>query len=151
MTLYDYKVVPAPARGTKARGIKGPDARFANTIETVLNEMAAAGWEFQRAETLPSEERHGLTHTATTFRTLLVFRRPRPGDISAFAPRRVEPADPRPEADQDETAQDDAPATTVSKTPEQPDNGVEDVIDDEDAISSVLQSRAQQLQREGKQ
>ena len=75
MQNYEYKVVPAPNRGKKARGVKTPEARFANGIEGVLNEMAAQGWEFQRAEMLPSEERSGLTGTKTTWRNLLVFRR----------------------------------------------------------------------------
>ncbi|NIZ12348.1 DUF4177 domain-containing protein [Phaeobacter sp. HF9A] len=76
MQSYEYKVVPAPNRGKKARGVKTPEARFANGIEAVLNEMAAQGWEFQRAEMLPSEERSGLTGTKTSWRNLLVFRRP---------------------------------------------------------------------------
>ena len=75
MQNYEYKVVPAPNRGKKARGVKTPEARFANGIEGVLNEMAAEGWEYQRAEMLPSEERAGLTGTKTTWRNLLVFRR----------------------------------------------------------------------------
>ena len=75
MQNYEYKVVPAPNRGKKARGVKTPEARFANGIEGVLNEMAVQGWEFQRAEMLPSEERSGLTGTKTTWRNLLVFRR----------------------------------------------------------------------------
>ncbi|WOI33608.1 DUF4177 domain-containing protein [Tritonibacter scottomollicae] len=75
MQNYEYKVVPAPNRGKKARGVKTPEARFANGIEGVLNEMAAEGWEYQRAEMLPSEERSGLTGTKTTWRNLLVFRR----------------------------------------------------------------------------
>ncbi len=75
MQNYEYKVVPAPNKGKKARGVKSPEARFAHGIEGVLNEMAAEGWEFQRAEMLPSEERAGLTGTKTTWRNLLVFRR----------------------------------------------------------------------------
>ena len=75
MQTYEYKVVPAPNKGKKARGVKSPEARFAFGIEEVLNEMAADGWEFQRAEMLPSEERSGLTGTKTNWRNLLVFRR----------------------------------------------------------------------------
>ncbi|WP_420005796.1 DUF4177 domain-containing protein [Arenibacterium sp. LLYu02] len=75
MQTYEYKVVPAPNKGKKARGVKTPEARFAFGIEEVLNEMAADGWEFQRAEMLPSEERSGLTGTKTNWRNLLVFRR----------------------------------------------------------------------------
>jgi len=75
MMMFEYKVVPAPAKGTKAKGVKTPHGRFAVTIEQVLNDMAADGWEFQRAELLPSEERQGLTGSTTQWRNLLVFRR----------------------------------------------------------------------------
>ncbi|WP_406645199.1 DUF4177 domain-containing protein [Aliisedimentitalea scapharcae] len=76
MQQFEYKVVPAPVKGTKAKGVKGPEGRFANSIEALLNEMAVQGWEFQRAELLPSEERAGLTGSATNWRNVLVFRRP---------------------------------------------------------------------------
>ena len=75
MPLYEYKVVPAPAKGTKAKGVKTPEGRFALSVEELLNEMAATGWEFQRAELLPSEEKSGLTSTTVNWRNLLVFRR----------------------------------------------------------------------------
>lgn len=87
MTRFEYKVVPAPAKGKKARGAKGPEGRFANAIELLMNDMAAEGWEFQRAETLPSEERSGLTSSTTTYRSVMVFRRPRQDVVDAFAPR----------------------------------------------------------------
>lgn len=70
-----YKVIPAPKRGLKSRGIKGSDARFAHGIEKKLNELAAEGWEFVRAETLPSEERDGLMSKTTVFQNVLVFRK----------------------------------------------------------------------------
>ena len=72
---YEYKVVPAPARGEKAKGVKAPEGRFAYALEHLLNDMGAEGWEFQRAETLPSEERQGLTGSITVWRNVLVFRR----------------------------------------------------------------------------
>lgn len=75
MPVYEYKVIPAPAKGTKAKGLKTPESRFAHTVESLLNTMGAEGWEFQRAELLPSEERSGLTGSATNWRNLLVFRR----------------------------------------------------------------------------
>lgn len=90
MTTWEYKVVPAPGKGRKARGVKGPDGRFANALETVMNEMSADGWEFQRTETLPCEERAGLASSTTTYRNVMVFRRPRKDDISAFRPRLLE-------------------------------------------------------------
>ncbi|MCG7625299.1 DUF4177 domain-containing protein [Epibacterium sp. Ofav1-8] len=109
MQNYEYKVVPAPNRGKKARGVKTPEARFANGIEGMLNEMAAQGWEFQRAEMLPSEERSGLTGTKTTWRNILVFRRAlaAPG---VAEPTPVAAADPTPAADA--TAEAAAPAAT---------------------------------------
>lgn len=75
MQEFEYKVVPAPHKGTKAKGVKTPQDRFAYSIETVLNQMAAEGWDYQRAELLPSDERAGLTGTTTNWRNLLIFRR----------------------------------------------------------------------------
>lgn len=75
MTRYTYKVLPAPAKGRKAPGVKGAEARFAYGLEEAINEMAAQGWEYLRADILPSEERQGLTSTTTVYRSVLVFRR----------------------------------------------------------------------------
>ncbi|KIC14153.1 DUF4177 domain-containing protein [Leisingera sp. ANG-DT] len=96
MQAFEYKVVPAPAKGTKAKGVKTPEARFANSIEILLNEMAAEGWEFQRAELLPSEERSGMMGSATNWRNVMVFRRALATDKPAekAASTRKEPAAP---------------------------------------------------------
>lgn len=75
MSRYEYKVIPAPQKGTKAKGVKTPEGRFATSVEQVLNEMGQQGWEYQRAELLPSEERAGLTGSTTNWRNVLVFRR----------------------------------------------------------------------------
>lgn len=87
MGSYEYKVIPAPVRGRKGRGISGPEGRFAHSLEVVMNEMAAEGWEYQRAETLPSEEKTGLVGAQTVFRHVLVFRRKHSADLSAYDPR----------------------------------------------------------------
>lgn len=93
--MYEYKIVPAPAKGVKAKGVKAPEARFALAIEQAINALAAEGWEYQRTDVLPSEERQGLTGSATHWRNLMVFRREiaRADDnIPATPPRgRVEP------------------------------------------------------------
>lgn len=73
---FEYKVVPAPTRGKKARGVKTAADRFAHALAEVMNELAAAGWEYLRTDTLPAEERHGLTGRTTVFQNMLVFRRP---------------------------------------------------------------------------
>lgn len=75
MSKFEYKAVPAPTRGTKARGAKSTEDRFALSITETLNDMAADGWEYVRAETLPCEERKGLTGTQTTYQNILIFKR----------------------------------------------------------------------------
>lgn len=75
MSQYEYKVVPAPKKGLKAKGIKSAEDQYANALETAMNALGAKGWEYQRSETLPSEERSGLTRRVTTFQNMLVFRR----------------------------------------------------------------------------
>ena len=72
---YEYKVLPAPTKGKKAKGIKGAEAQFAHALSELMNEMGAEGWEYLRADTLPAETRSGLTGKTTVFRNMLVFRR----------------------------------------------------------------------------
>lgn len=86
MTAYEYQVLPAPERGKKAKGLKTPQARFAFALQELMNTMASEGWEFQRAETLPSVERAGLTSTATHYRNVLVFRRHRADALANPSP-----------------------------------------------------------------
>ena len=75
MRKFEYKAMPAPHLGKKARGVKTTQDRFALSMTDVLNEMAAEGWEYVRAETLPCDERKGLTGTQTTYQNVLIFRR----------------------------------------------------------------------------
>ncbi|MDO5756063.1 MAG: DUF4177 domain-containing protein [Rhodobacterales bacterium] len=75
MAHYDYRAIPAPTKGEKIQGVKAPEARFAQTVEGLLNAQAAEGWEYMRSDVLPSDERAGLTSTQTIYRTLLIFRR----------------------------------------------------------------------------
>ena len=120
MSTYQYRVVPAPTKGLKAKGIKGPEARFSNTIEDLMNEMGAQGWEYQRAETLPSVERSGLTASTTEWRNVLVFRKPRDSAIAEVSPQPSvativpidDAVDDKPEADSG-----DAPNATKNPHP----------------------------------
>lgn len=48
-------------------------------MQSVLNTLGNEGWEYLRAELLPSEERSGLTGSTTNWRNVLVFRRATPG------------------------------------------------------------------------
>ena len=72
---FEYRVVPAPRKGEKARGVRSGEARFALAMTRLMNRMGQDGWEFVRADTLPAEERVGLTGTEVRYHTLLVFRR----------------------------------------------------------------------------
>ena len=108
MTRYEYKVIPAPNRGQRGKGVKGADGKFANALELTMNQMGRDGWEYQRAETLPSEERAGLTGKTTVYRNVLVFRRPLASDAEAFAPKLLD----APEMDEGEAIpSEDAPET----------------------------------------
>ncbi|WP_236638515.1 DUF4177 domain-containing protein [Mangrovicoccus ximenensis] len=83
---YEYHVIPAPERGQKARGAKTPDARYAAALAEVLNAQSSEGWEFQRAEVLPSQEKQGLTGSRTVYVNVLIFRRPAAGTAPAALP-----------------------------------------------------------------
>ncbi|MDE4095888.1 DUF4177 domain-containing protein [Phaeobacter gallaeciensis] len=107
MQPYEYKVVPAPHKGTKAKGVKTPEDRFAHSVEIALNQMAAEGWEYQRAELLPSDERSGLTGSTTNWRNVLIFRR-------ALAPAPVQ------QAPAEDTAAAAPPLTATAGDPEAP-------------------------------
>lgn len=86
MIRYEYKVVPAPSKGIKGKGVRGAEARFSFALQELMNGMSGYGWEYQRSETLPSVERSGIAGSTTEWRNVLVFRRPRSGDASEFQP-----------------------------------------------------------------
>ena len=66
MPHYEYRVIPAPDRGLKAKGYSTAEARFANALQTLMNDMGTRGWEYQRAETLPASDRETDATGATT-------------------------------------------------------------------------------------
>ncbi|MEX0367206.1 MAG: DUF4177 domain-containing protein [Ruegeria sp.] len=132
MAGWEYKVIPAPTKGQKAKGVKGGEGRFAHALELLMNDMARAGWEFQRAETLPSTERSGLTGSTTEWRNLLVFRRSVNDPLDDFepellpAPEAAEegPGDLETAADPSDAAEDFEPGPGATQM--MADNGVED-------------------------
>ncbi len=119
--MYQYRVIPAPTKGKKAKGVKTAEDRFAFAMTELLNEMAAEGWEFQRAETLPSEERKGLTGKTSTFRNLLVFRRTRQwDDLGDDITEDAQPATPALTVDEPLTAAPSLPsAREANEVPEE--------------------------------
>ncbi|MDE0589222.1 DUF4177 domain-containing protein [Halocynthiibacter sp. C4] len=75
MTAFEYKIVPAPQKGLKGKGMRTTEARFANALTDEVNKMAREGWEYLRSETLPCVERSTLGTKSNSFQSVLVFRR----------------------------------------------------------------------------
>ncbi|TFL16782.1 DUF4177 domain-containing protein [Jannaschia formosa] len=73
--IYEFTVVPAPAKAERAEGLKTDAERMAATWTQLLNEMALDGWDYVRADHLPNDTSRDLTGTAPKTMTLLVFRR----------------------------------------------------------------------------
>lgn len=118
MQRFEYRVIPAPKKGKRAKGVKGPEARFAHALTETMNELAAEGWEYLRADTLPVEERSGIASKHTTFQTLLVFRRARAiaGLIEDHAEAPAITADADAEADKGEADASDDGKTSGSES-----------------------------------
>jgi hypothetical protein len=76
-----------------------------------MNALAAEGWDYQRSDILPSEERQGLTSTHTVYRSVLVFRRALAVEVTTAPEARagVETQSTRPDMTQDDTAGGDVP------------------------------------------
>jgi hypothetical protein len=94
MPRYEYKVVPAPKKAAKVKGLKGTDQLFAASLSDIMNRMGADGWEYQRSDTLPCEERHGLTGRVTTFQNMLIFCRKIETEVHQAAPVQVTESEP---------------------------------------------------------
>jgi hypothetical protein len=93
MRSYEYKVVPAPSRGEKARGLKTTAERFAHALELAMNGLGSDGWEFVGAETLPVEEKTGFTgRVSTVYQNLLVFRRAVEAEVPSAEDEAASPA-----------------------------------------------------------
>lgn len=72
---YEYQVIASPKRAKKVKGVRNHQDRFAAVLTELMNEMAADGWEYQRADSLPCEEKSGFARWVASFQTVLVFRR----------------------------------------------------------------------------
>ena len=78
MTSYDYKVVPAPRRARKIKGVRGADELFATTLAEAINEVARQGWEYIRTETLVAEGPGGwFRRGSASDHPVMIFRRAR--------------------------------------------------------------------------
>ncbi|MBV1895409.1 MAG: DUF4177 domain-containing protein [Rhodobacteraceae bacterium] len=140
MPKYEYKVVPAPTKGTKAKGVKTVEGRFALSVQGTLNQMGAEGWEYLRAELLPSDERSGLTGSTTNWRNVLVFRRLADDDIDELQPKLLHMPTDEP------TVQNDPPLSAGAGQMLK-DNGVEETSEVA-GMTTSLRARAEQQQTE---
>jgi len=74
--MYEYKVIPAPARAQKIRGLKTTSERFAHLLTEAINAEAEEGWDYVRAESLPCEEKKSiLGGIKRSTESVLIFRR----------------------------------------------------------------------------
>ncbi|PID35913.1 MAG: DUF4177 domain-containing protein [Rhodobacterales bacterium] len=87
---FEYIAKPAPTKGTKARGVRSSADRLALSVTNAINEMAAQGWQYLRVDTLPVEERSGLTGKVTTYQNLLIFQREIEVEVEEEAPLGLE-------------------------------------------------------------
>jgi hypothetical protein len=126
MPRYEYKLVPAPEKAARQKGLKGA-ARFAATLEALMNALGAEGWRYLRADTLPQEERAGLASRVTTYRNLLVFQRELPEPPTETAPEpdhgaEADPATNAPEVYEPEADEEAALANLFAETEAPPEN-----------------------------
>jgi len=75
MPRFDYKVVPAPKKARRVKGVKTTEGRFAHALAEIMNEMGADGYEYVRTDALPCEERSGFGGRKEITQHMLVFRK----------------------------------------------------------------------------
>jgi hypothetical protein len=118
MLRYEFKVVPAPRKAEKLRGLKTTEDRFAAALSNLMNEQGREGWDYVRADTLPVDERVGFTGSKTTYQNMLVFRRIMDADAAQPAPRLLTVEDaPGPRLGPAEVSMGAAPAIGPAVTP----------------------------------
>lgn len=92
MAEYEYKVVTAPRKAGRAKGVRGQDEKYAYTLGEVMNKMAADGWQYLRAESLPVDEKAGMMgKTNEKYLSLLVFQRQTDAPVDIQTPETREP------------------------------------------------------------
>lgn len=75
MPRYEYKVVPAPKKAGRVKGVKTTEGRFAHALTEMMNALGAEGWDYVRADALPCEAGGGWGKKTTEEQHMLVFRR----------------------------------------------------------------------------
>lgn len=130
MASFEYRVVPAPKKGARSWGLKSTEDRFATALAKMMNDLAAEGWEYQRSDTLPCEEKSGFRGKSTVFQNMLVFRREREAGAAiapVAAPLVAEPRLSRGEAAPEPVASERA-EPPISAAAEAPSERAPDVV-----------------------
>ena len=90
---YEYKCVGAPERTKRKRGAKTRSDRVAAAMQEIIAAQSTDGWEYQRTDLVPMEEKSGLfSRSHEVHRAVLVFRRPLSGATAVAAPVVTTPA-----------------------------------------------------------
>ncbi|MEM7546916.1 MAG: hypothetical protein AAF367_15410 [Pseudomonadota bacterium] len=94
MSDLEYKTIAAPARAGKAPGVKGKEAQFAHTVQSLIRQEATNGWRYLRTDRFPVTEGGGLfSRRVVVDRAVLVFaRQPRVAPPRAAAAPQPAPA-----------------------------------------------------------
>lgn len=74
MPKYEYKVVPVPARCVPAKEADADIDPAVFTVETLLNDLGVAGWEYVRRDRMTLQTRRWPRRRETT-QDMLIFRR----------------------------------------------------------------------------
>lgn len=115
---YEYKCVAAPEKAKRRRGAKTRTDRVAGAMEDILKAEGVGGWEYQRTDLIPVEEKSGMFSRATeVHRAVMVFRRPLASSVSqpAYAPAPAVQVAPQAPAAAPMQVQ-EAPAPAASET-----------------------------------
>lgn len=73
---YEYKAVGAPEKCRRRKGCKTGSDRAAAEMDEIIKAEAVNGWEYQRTDLFPVEEKSGwLGRPREVHRAILVFRR----------------------------------------------------------------------------
>lgn len=92
MAELDYKTIAAPRRLKRVKGVKPGEELLAYTISEIIEEQAAEGWRYLRADRFVVEEKAGFFSGPKTIeRTVMVFTRERRRTMKAASQAQSQP------------------------------------------------------------
>ena len=110
---YEYRVVPAPRRLRKIKGVRSTSELFATTLTDAINAEARQGWEYVRTESMAAEGPSGwLRRGRMVEETMMIFRR-----LRRSTPQMRSAADAEPLLARTPAGRDKAPEPAVPHVP----------------------------------